>query len=552
MLVNSSGFTCLPFSYNPTDYCLSSNAVTCRNHTKLHLSSLAVLCGNGRTTHFGISGFSLCRLGLVNRPKKMGNLVALNVLDRGTEDGLACEEDRKIPSVFSVGSDVRFHYLEERNEKVLSNRIVVLSRTNKTRSALELFKSMEFSGLKPDSHACNSILSCFLRNNMLEHALEVFKFMKMNTITSAHSYSLVLKAVANEWGSVAALRMFWEWEGDTKLKEDFDVIVYNTMISVCGKENDWVQMERLWNLMKKSGHHGTAVTYRILVCTFVRCGEYELAMDAYSEMLQVGLRTSEDAMRAIIGACTKEGKWDLALGVFESMLKSGLKPNLVACNTLINSLGKAGKVQAAFRVYSHTKVLGHSPDAYTWNSLLGALYKANQHAEALQLFDNIKKDQRSVLNIQLYNTALMCCQRLRLWDKALQLLWQMEVSGISVSTSSYNLVLGACEAARKPKIALQVYEHMIDQQCSPDTFTYLSLIRSCTWGSLWTELEEILHFTTPNVSLYNAAIHGMCLRGKTESAKRIYMKMRDFGLVPDGKTRVLMLQHLQKGPTGNL
>lgn len=49
-----------------------------------------------------------------------------------------------------------------------------------------------------------------------------------------------------------------------------------------------------------------------------------------------------------------------------------------------------------------------------------------------------------------------------------------------------------------------------------------------------------------DVSLYNAAIHGMCLRGKIESAKKLYMRMRKSGLKPDGKTRALMLQNLAK------
>lgn len=49
-----------------------------------------------------------------------------------------------------------------------------------------------------------------------------------------------------------------------------------------------------------------------------------------------------------------------------------------------------------------------------------------------------------------------------------------------------------------------------------------------------------------DVSLYNAAIQGMCLRGKIESAKKLYMRMRKSGLKPDGKTRALMLQNLQK------
>ncbi|XP_021770905.1 pentatricopeptide repeat-containing protein At3g29290-like isoform X1 [Chenopodium quinoa] len=447
----------------------------------------------------------------------------------------------------SKGGGMKLCYLEERDEGELSKRILGLSRTNKRKSAMQLFRSMEFARLRPDLHACNSLLACLSRNRMLDDMLRVFAFMKREKIISGHSCSLVLKAVASYRGSDKALQIFNEWEIESEMKQCFDAIVYNTMISICSKENNWVQMERIWNSLKENGVTGTEVTYRLLVCTFVRCGQYEMAIQAYAEMLQNGLNPGRDTMHAVIGAYTKEEKWDLALNVFQSMLNCGLKPNLIACNSLINSLGKAGKLKEAFGVYKHMKSLGHTPDSYTWNALLAAFYKTNQYAFALQFFESIQKDWSFEPNLQLYNTALMCCQRLGFWEKALQFLWKMENSGMLVSTSSYNIVIGACEVARKPKVALQVYKHMVQQKCAPDTFTHLSLIRSCIWGDLWDEVEDILNQESSlDVSLYNAAIHGMCLRGRIESAKRLYLKLRDVGLVPDGKTRALMLQYLQR------
>lgn len=385
------------------------------------------------------------------------------------------------------------YYLEERNEAILSKRILKLSRSNKVRSALALHRSMEVSGLLPNSHACNSLLSCLLRNGRLDDALKIFEFMKSSEIITGHTYSLILKAVSNVRSRDAALSMFEEAERDNKTKKYMDTIVYNTMIAIFGKANNWVQAERMWRSLKDHGHVGTVVTYRLLVCIFVRCGQNELALDAYHEMVQNGLSPSDDAMQAIIGACTREGKWDMALDVLQSMLNSDLKPSLIACNALINSLGKAAKVELAFKVYDLMKSLGYAPDAYTWNGLLCALNRANRHSETLRLFESIRKEHNSVLNLHIYNTCLMSCQRLGLWDRAMQLLWQMEGSGFPVSVTSYNLVIGACEAARKPKVALQVYEHMVQQKQSPDIFTLLSLIRSCIWGSLWNEVEEILN-----------------------------------------------------------
>lgn len=461
---------------------------------------------------------------------------------------------------FDAGSDIEFspdlkyrsmenkdrlHFLEERNEEMLSGRILTLSRSNKFRSALELFESMKFSGLQPNVHACNSLLSCLLRNGFINTALSVYEFMRTNDILTSHTYSLILKAVANSHGFGSALELFVELERDSK--QDIDVIVYNTMISICGGVNNLAETERIWRSMKDNGHVGTEVTYSLLISIFTRCGQNELAIDAYNEMVLNGLKPRNDLMHATISACTKEGRWDLALEVFQKIMNDGFTPNLVACNSVINSLGKAGKAELAFKIYATMKLLGHAADEYTWNALLSALHRANRHADVLKLFYGIKAEHCSQLNVHLYNTALMSCQKLGSWEKALQLLWQMEASGLPISAASYNLVIGACETARKPKVSLQIYEHMVHQKCTPDTFTYLSLIRSCIWGSHWNEVEEILN-RAPNVSLYNAAIHGMCLRGKFESAKKLYIRMRKIGLKPDGKTWALMLQYLKKHP----
>ncbi|KAK6928133.1 Pentatricopeptide repeat [Dillenia turbinata] len=317
-------------------------------------------------------------------------------------------------------------------------------------------KSMELSGIKPNIHACNSLFSCLLRKQLLDNALKDCK---------------------------SALKLFFESEEDCKLNKDFDVVVYNTMISVCCKVNNWVEAERLWRCLKESNHAGTKVTYSLLVSVFVCCSRNDLALDAYYEMTQNGLKPGDDTMQAVMSACTKEGKWDLTVRILQDMLERGLKPKQI-------SLGKAG---------------------------------ANRCADALRVFESIKVQERSTVSFHLYDTAMMSCQKLGLWDKALQLLWQMEASGQLVSAESYNLVTGASELARNPKVALQVYEHMIHQNRPADTLTHLSLIRAFIWGSLGNKVEEILD-VSPNASICNAYIHGMCLR--------------------DGKTRALMLQYL--------
>ncbi|OEL33733.1 Pentatricopeptide repeat-containing protein [Dichanthelium oligosanthes] len=480
------------------------------------------------------------RRGLRRRPVKSPVVVDKGEVGAGSAPpAMAAELNRK-----SEHGGSRLHFLEERDEETLSRRLIKLSQSNKVRSATELFDSMRASGLQPSAHACNSLLSCYVRKSSLADAMRMFEFMKGKRMATGHTYTLILKAVASNEGYVSALEMFNEIEEEEDSKKTVDVIVYNTMISVCGRAKDWMLVERLWRRLKENSFSGTLLTYDLLVSIFVQCGQSELAIAAYQEMLQNELDPTEDIMKAIIASCTKEGKWEFALATFSRMLSAGMKPNIILFNSMINALGKAGQDELAFRMYHLLTSSGLKPDHYTWSALLSALYKSGRCWDALELFQGIKANYPTLLNDHLYNIALMSCERLGQWEHGLQLLWMMEKGGLKISVVSYNHVIGACEVASKPKIALKVYQHMINQRCSPDTFTHLSVIRACIWGSLWNEVEDILEEVAPDSSIYNAVIHGLCLRGKTGLANKVYTKMRSIGLVPDGKTRAFMLQHI--------
>ncbi|XP_058788402.1 pentatricopeptide repeat-containing protein At3g29290 isoform X2 [Vicia villosa] len=437
-------------------------------------------------------------------------------------------------------------FLEEMDVNVLSNRILELSRTNKIRGAMEYFRSMKLFGLCPNIHACNSLLSGLLRNGSFDDCFKVFDFTKAKRIATGHSYSLILMACAKARGCDSAVDFFRELERDCDVGRDFDAAVYNTVISICKEVGNWSEIERLWRSMKENECARTLVTYRLLVSSFVHCNQSELALYAYREMVQNGFEPNNNILNSIVCVCAKEGRWDDALNFFQKMMTGDFKPNLVACNALINSLGRAGELKLAFQVYNTMKSLSLKPDVYTYNALMSSLNKANKHGEALRLYKWIERSQMLEFNKHLYNTALMSCSKLKLWDRAVEILWQMEASGLLDLTVSYNLVIRTCELASKPKIAWQVYEHMVHQKCSPNIFTYLSIVRCCTRGDLYEELEEILNKVVPNAALYNAAVQGMCLRGKVNLANEVYTKMLEHGLEPDVKTQVLMHSKIRK------
>ncbi|KAL4577299.1 hypothetical protein LXL04_013405 [Taraxacum kok-saghyz] len=449
-------------------------------------------------------------------------------------------------SIPSFVPENRLQFLEERDEKNLSWRLLKLSRADKVRSALELYASMDFMGLRPEPHAFNALLSCLLRKDELDDALQVFESMKSSGRTSGHSYNLILQGVAKARGFKPAFQMFQQLIEDEHHPIKSDQVLFNMMLTLSRDEKDWLKSEWIWRKMKENNCIGNTTTYRLLVTTFLGFCQYGLAVEAYLEMIQNEIDPDSRTMEAAIMAFTKDGRWDFALSVFRDMMKRKSNPNIIIFNSLIHSLGNNGQVNLAFKVYDCMKSLGHIPTSYTWNALLISLCRSDQYSEAIRLFEKIQQESPNGLELHLYNTALTACNKLGSWRRGLQILWEMENLGLEIPVTSYCRVIGACEVGNEPKVALQVYQHMIHRKHSPDTLTLLSLIRSCIWGSLYDEVHEILKLVPPNAHLYNAAVQGFCLREKTESATKLYHEMRELGLSADHKTRAMMLQLLPR------
>ncbi|GLJ18733.1 hypothetical protein SUGI_0334300 [Cryptomeria japonica] len=424
----------------------------------------------------------------------------------------------------------------QKDEARLSRMIVVHSRSNKVASALKVYKRMGESSLHPDLHAYNSLIAALLRKGSIEIALRIFESMKKMIKPSECTYSLLMKAVANSKSCEHALHLLQEMESWDDLTAD--IIVYNTLISACGKARKWNEVNKLWRKLKQGGCKETMVTYRLLVSTFVQCDQVELALEAYQNMVQNGWQANGDILKGLTCVCAKEGKWTLALDFFQKIVDLGLKPNIITYNTLINCLGKAGEVDLAFKIYEHMQAVGHSADVYTAQALLNGLNKTGQFARSLSFFEHMKTSNNFEMDAWIYNVALVSCHRLGLWEKSLQYIWEMEKSGIKPGSSSYNLLIATCEIAGRPKVALQVFEHMLCVDCSPNTFTYLPLIRACGNGLHLRELEQVLNRlsqtgVTASASIYNTLIQTLCSCGEIKLAQKFCAEMISKGYHPD-------------------
>ncbi|CAF2143842.1 hypothetical protein HID58_093096 [Brassica napus] len=93
---------------------------------------------------------------------------------------------------------------------------------------------------------------------------------------------------------------------------------------------------------------------------------------------------------------------------------------------------------------------------------------------------------------------------------------------------TYSLLVSIFVRCGRSELALDAYDEMIHKNISP--------------RGMHDESSRV----EPDVSLYNAVIHGMCLIREFKFAKELYVEMREMRLEPDGKTRAMMLQNLKR------
>jgi pentatricopeptide repeat protein len=149
----------------------------------------------------------------------------------------------------------------------------------------------------------------------------------------------------------------------------------------------------------------------------VQSDQVELALEAYHDMINNGWKPNEDVLKGLTCVCAKGGQWVLALDFFQKMVDLGTKPNKITYNTLINSLGKAQEVDLAFKTYEHMQAVGHRADAYTIRALLNCLKRTDQFTRSISLFESLKASRNFEMDTEIYNMALVSCQRLGLWEK---------------------------------------------------------------------------------------------------------------------------------------
>jgi pentatricopeptide repeat protein len=209
-----------------------------------------------------------------------------------------------------------------------------------------------------------------------------------------------------------------------------------------------------------------SVSYNTVIKALTNNGRFQEAIETFYQMKKVGVRPDKYSYTSLIKAVMVDADVEELL---YDMKEEGVNPDVKTFNTIIKNLCEQKKIAAAKKIVGMMDTSGVAPDSWTYGYLMKGLMDGGNPSAALTLFETACSDRRTVgatENVHLYTTAMSAAAAVGDHSRALELLSRMKTIGIKPNLKTLTALLGACLAAQKPELAVDVFRRIPD----PDTF----------------------------------------------------------------------------------
>ncbi|KAI3686588.1 hypothetical protein L1987_80268 [Smallanthus sonchifolius] len=228
-----------------------------------------------------------------------------------------------------LSAKIIFDGLENKNLVSWNAMITGYSQNKQPNEALNLFRTMVYSGIQPYEIAITSVLSACTQLSVLRLGQSVHCFTLKKNLTR-------------------------------------DILVNSSIIDVYAKTGCIKASQNVFNQSGKN-HIGL---WTVLIAAYGIHGNGKEAMKLFYEMQSLNMKPDHFTFIAILMACNHGGLVKEGLNFFNEMHTiHGVKPKLEHCACLIDMLGHARRFDDAMMLIND---MPEEPDARIWSSLLSS------------------------------------------------------------------------------------------------------------------------------------------------------------------------------------
>jgi pentatricopeptide repeat protein len=226
-------------------------------------------------------------------------------------------------------------------DKVTYGTMVRLfGRAGYLRAALTTFQEMKASGVQADSIVYNILISCLGRAGRMGHALRIFEEMEQAGVKpNAVTLSTVMETY-NRSGNVAdGLEVF------SRLRKGVicDVIVYNTVIKMCGDAGLVTEADRYFREMGEAGCQPNDWTYRNMISMYAKQGMAVEAQRMFTSLVEAGYPADVMAYTCLLQAYGNAKEYKKVEEILNEMGEANCAPDERLCCVVLNLLNSCDR-----------------------------------------------------------------------------------------------------------------------------------------------------------------------------------------------------------------
>uniref|UniRef100_A0A7S3Z6F4 Pentacotripeptide-repeat region of PRORP domain-containing protein n=1 Tax=Lotharella globosa TaxID=91324 RepID=A0A7S3Z6F4_9EUKA len=415
---------------------------------------------------------------------------------------------------------------------------------------VELFESMEESGLKCTEVSYLAAIQCMAELKNWEASLDYFDEMRSKGLRpKTETYNGVMNAFvqSGEWERALYWFQFIEEGGEPGDDVQADVVTFNTGLNACVQMRNWRLALEVFNKLESSRIEPDIVSFNTLIKALGDANRPVRAEKKFYLLQNTpGVRADEISYNTLLKALGDSGDWEGALDLYRSMREDPhVSPDAFTYNKLFKLLDDNGVEEVALEVAYDLASSNVTIDAYTLSILASARTFDNdiiakavglniEEYEFTRLRDvvsNLMTNNASTIREPaiLFNALIGATKRD--WEMALAVMGDMERFSVQADAITFDSVINVQVRAGQWAMAKNKLREMQERGIQPNSLTFSNVVNACVsrgqWSATLRELERTRGKYRYNFLAYNVLMAAYSNGGQLQEAFEIYAKMSE-------------------------
>ncbi|XP_057815415.2 pentatricopeptide repeat-containing protein At3g26782, mitochondrial [Cryptomeria japonica] len=297
------------------------------------------------------------------------------------------------------GMDVHQSIIES---GLLSDVLVVNALIDMYAKCGDICKARELFDKMPqrDVVSMTAIITGFTHNGFVEEALETFKQIhltgvKPNSTTFASILSACAKMGALEQGMSIHQRLI----ESVSLS---DIVVTNALVDMYAKCGSIRKACELFGRISQRD----VVSWNVMTAGYAQNGFVEKALESFKQMQMSEIKANSTTFAGILTACAKMGALEQGMDIHQSIIESGFMCDAVVVNALVDMYSKCESIPKARKLFDKMS----QRDLASWNAMIMGYTQNGLVEKALETFKQMQLDG-IMPNSATFATILPACAK---------------------------------------------------------------------------------------------------------------------------------------------